>query len=320
MFPIRDIESYTFYKRQQAIMWVADKMDWSIDAAAYAGLPRRYRDLYGDFLAFFAPGDGVVSMQVMQFIAGAEGYEEFAFLTTQLYVEQVHSETYGRAIESVVPDGAERRAIFEAVDSLPCVRRKAEFVMRYCEDVTLPRGARYLAGAFAEGVFFAALFALVFFFRRKNAFVTFCEANRYILRDETLHRDYNCMMARRLGGVDAATAHNIAREAFELEADHLRYILREPVDSVESDAVAGLTVNNVLEYLKTLVDQALVLAGQPLLFSKGDDGAPRKRAELPWMADIGLQTKENFYETEVTSYSSLSVKEATGAVFGEDDF
>lgn len=304
LFPIRDRLAFEFYKKHESIMWSASELHYDVDAKEYPTLPKRYQTIYKQFLAFFAPGDGVITLQAVKFLEDAikrEAPEEECFLLTQLHAEQIHAETYGLAIANVVPE-SEWDEVFSAIDNLPCVASKAEFIEKYMYAEDAPIGLRYLAGAFAEGTFFTALFALVFFFRRKNNFKTFCSANALIMRDETLHRDYNAAMAKRHGGFTDERAHALAREAVEIEIDHLKFILAEPIDSVEADRASGLTIEAVTDYVKTLADQVLVLSGVSPCFNVN--------AMLPWMMDIGLPGKENFYETLVTKYSQISVKDA----------
>ena len=304
LFPIRDRLAFEFYKKHESIMWSASELHYDVDAKEYPTLPKRYQTIYKQFLAFFAPGDGVITLQAVKFLEDAirrEAPEEECFLLTQLHAEQIHAETYGLAIANVVPE-SEWDEVFNAIDNLPCVAAKAEFIEKYMYSEDASIGLRYLAGAFAEGTFFTALFALVFFFRRKNNFKTFCSANALIMRDETLHRDYNAAMAKRHGGFSEERAHALAREAVEIEIDHLKFILSEPIDSIEADRASGLTIEAVTDYVKTLADQVLVLSGVSPCFNVN--------AMLPWMMDIGLPGKENFYETLVTKYSQISVKDA----------
>jgi len=309
MFPIKDQLAFEFYKKQQAIGWVADEVDFTPDALEYKTLKPRYQELYKDFLAFFAPGDGVITAQALKYLAEAKTYEETSFIIALLNIEQTHAETYGLAIVQVITDEEEQEAVFDAVDKLDCVKNKAIFVEKWMNHPTASLGTRYLAGAFGEGVFFAALFAMVFYFRTKNIFKAFLVANEFIMRDETLHRDFNSAMAKRYGGWTREEAVAITEEAVAIEIEHLKYILRTPIDSVEADAESGLSIEIVSDYVRSLADQVLVLAGTEPLYNV--------RCSLPWMTGIGAHTKPNFYETRVVNYQQLSVKAAIKKV-GDD--
>jgi len=311
MFPIQDTLAYRLYKQQDSVMWVADELDYSIDAAAYESLPIRYKEIYKQFLGFFAPGDGVITAQAISYLAEARTYEETAFILAQLKIETTHSEAYGLAIVQVIKDEAEIEEVFDQIDNLDCIKNKAIFVEKWMNDKEASLGTRYLAGSFSEGVFFAALFALVFFFRRKNVFKTFLVANEFIMRDETIHRDFNAAMAKRYGGWTQEDAEAIARDAVAIEIGHLEHILATPIDGKEEDELAGLTIENITTYVKSLADQVLVLSGAQSIFNV--------HCSLDWMKDVGLHTKPNFYETKVINYAQLSVKGAMKAVEDSKD-
>jgi ribonucleoside-diphosphate reductase subunit M2 len=314
MFPIEDMVAFEFYKKQGSLIWDAGELDFNADAVQYASAPSRYRRIYRQFLGFFAPGDGLITRQALRFLSQAKTYSESAFILAQLYIETVHSEAYGLAITNVIADRDEQEEVFSEIERLPCVARKGEFVERWMDNMSAPLGVRYLAGAFAEGVFFASLFAMIFYFRRKNIFKTFVTANEQIMNDENLHNQFCATMAKRYGGFTREAAHIIAREAFEIESAHVDYILDEPIDSVEADTAMGLTKDAVKDYVKTLVDRTLVFAGVEPLY--------KIEAELAWMKDMKTSyRKNNFYECSLSgsSYQQMSVKGSIAAASSAGD-
>lgn len=300
-----------FYYSQRGVFWQPDELKFGDDKADYSTVKPRHREIYKSFLEFFVSGDGVVTEQALYFAQTAITPEERAFLLAQILNEQDHLITYTRAIKEVIPV-EEQDDVFSAVENVPCVKAKADFIFKWCES-DQPRSIKYLAAAFAEGTFFTSLFALVFYFNSKNLFKNFGTANQFIMRDETLHRDFNVFMSKKISrdtkvAIDQDIAHQIAREAVEIEIDHINHILYAPIDSVEADSACGLTRESLTDYAKNLVDQVLVLAGFEALYNV--------RANLPWMAGIGLQSKKNFYETLVTEYSGGSVEAAMKTMMG----
>jgi len=308
-YTLRDenVSIMRFYYKMRSIFWQPEEINFEPDREDYAAASPNHKRIYRMFLEFFAPGDGAITEQAMSFSSSAKRTDERAFLLAQLLNEQDHMITYTRAVKEVLPPD-EQNDIFTAADDLPCVKAKVQWINKWIE-ADAPRAVKYMAGAFAEGTFFVALFALVFYFRRKNIFRNFITANQFILRDETLHRDFNIFMSRYIPvlykdeeGCDSETALKIAREAYDIEIAHMNHILAVPVDSVEADEALGLTKPNITRYIQTLVNQILVLAGHPTLFED-------ERVDLPWMAEIGLMSKKNFYEDLVVEYSGLSVSD-----------
>lgn len=288
----------SFYKDQRDLLWNPEEISFESDAKDYLNpnTNQRYKDIYKMFLQFFVVGDGLITDQALSFASSATSQQERMFLLAQLLNEQDHIKTYTNALTQVVPE-KERDDVFKAVDNIQCIKDKANFILKWCESDE-DRATKYLAGAFAEGVFFAALFAMVFYFRRKNIFLDFIKANQFILRDESLHRDFDCYMAKSLvNKVDTDKAKQIAKEAYDIEISHMNHILVIPIDSEEADKEAGITKENMTKYIQTLTDQILVLSGFEPLFNV-------EKTCFPWMEDINLVTKKNFYETLVTDYSS----------------
>lgn len=292
-----------FYQQLRDVFWNPQELSFESDKKDYLNpaISSRYKELYRLFLEFFAVGDGVISEQAIAFLKSANTQEERMFLSAQLLNEQDHIITYTRAINEVIPE-TEREAIFRAVETNPAVKAKTDFVLKWCENENVSRSLRYLAGAFSEGVFFMSLFAIIFYFRRKNIFVNFISANKLILRDETIHRNFDVYMCRGTSerserDYTVEDAFQIARQAYEIEIQHMNQILASPVDSEEADEIAGLTKDKMRLYIQTLVDQILTLAGLPGMFNVPP------MTTFQWMEDINLIVKKNFYETLVTEYT-----------------
>ncbi len=301
MFPITDELAWKFYCLQESQMWSAKELKFILDRREYPNLPSRYKQLYEDLLAFFSPGDGLITKQVIRYLRECTNFTEMSFLIAQIFIELVHAESYGMAIVSVISDPEKQKAIFNMVDDLPCVKAKALFIEKY-ENADLSRGLRYIAGAASEGIFFVSLFVVIFYMKEKNFMKTFIFLNEQVSKDETLHRDYNSMKAGILLGFTYEEAVNVLKEALEIEMDHLKYILREPIDSIEADKTAGLTLDNIKLFIEGLADQILIMAGFSPYFKSVID--------LPWMRGLALSRKSNFYEISVGNYKKISFQEA----------
>lgn len=286
-----------FYIKLRNQLWHPHEVKFTDDRKHYESIPPRFKELYKMFLEFFVCGDSVITEQAISYLKEAQSVEERMFLLLQLQNEQDHIETYTNAINHVLPE-SERDSVFNAVEERDCVKRKTQFILKYCENTSLPRSTRYLAGAFAEGVFFASLFAIIFYFSSKGVFHNFITANGFILKDEILHRNFNIYMADLLKEFTVEEAHEIAREAYEIEMMHLDYMLDKPIETEEIDKASGMTKENIKLYTQTLVDQILGFANLPLLFDI-------KPVELWWMEDINMIQKKNFYDRpdDITEYT-----------------
>jgi hypothetical protein len=187
-FPIKDEEAFAFYKRQEAAVWSANEMNFTKDIKDYSRLDPKLKRLVDMILGFFAPGDGLISQNIVfRFLLECETFEEQAMFITQLFIELVHAETYGMTIISFHPREEDQKRIFDMCESLPCVKAKADWMNKYMY-ADIPKSMRYLAFSACEGIFFSVLFSIIFWFRSKGVLQNFIFSNEQISKDEGLHR------------------------------------------------------------------------------------------------------------------------------------
>lgn len=342
----RDPQAWKFYKQQLAQRWDSDEILLSEDKNEFNKLNDRYKLLIEDLVAFFAPGDGLVCEQVDQLKAETIDFAQRAFLGEQYSIEVVHARAYKDIILTFFDEEVQRR-IFASVDTLPCVQDKANFIVKYMEDKSRPLSLRYVAAAVSEGVFFVSLFAVIFYIREKKILNHFCFLNEQVSKDEKLHRDFDLLIARRglqKGEFTREQALEIVEEGIRIEMIHIRHILRMPIDDPETDAMGGMTIENMDRFIHTLADQIMVGLGfetsftykaitdnndsedecnitdnessSPTTFSESDrimdvmfsNVLIRKLVEFspPWMKGLSMIRKPNFYEVPVGNYSMIS--------------
>jgi ribonucleotide reductase beta subunit family protein with ferritin-like domain len=198
------------------------------------------------------------------------------------------------------------------------------------ENKALPLSLRYVAAAVSEGVFFVALFAVIFYIKEKKLLNQFCFLNEQVSKDEKLHRDFDLMMARRgarKGEFTKEQALEIVQEGIKIEMIHIRHILRTPIDDPETDALGGMTIENMDRFISTLADQIMVGLGFESTFTfkmpreiRGDSEASAKwiseqsgdrllEFSPPWMKGLSMIKKPNFYEVLTGNYSMTSQRE-----------
>ena len=295
-FPINtkeEEEDYDDYCLQEVKMWTAKEIDYIIDKEEYANtLKPRYKQMYKDFLVFFNVGDGLVTQSCYRFAMEAKNAKEQAFYNFQIADETVHMEGYAFAITAVLPL-EEQKEVFEQANTLECIKAKTQFI-KDLVDSNLSFGERAFAASCCEGIFFVSLFAIIFYLRDKGVMKGFVQLNKLISIDETIHRNHYGRKARR-AGISRKRAIEIVERAVEIEIGHLKHILRTPVESVEEDEVIGITIPNLTNYIKSLADQIMSLSGLPSYYNV--------KSVVPWMADMGVQNRPNFYEVKTTEYS-----------------
>lgn len=317
-----DPESWSYYKRQLAQRWDPEEILLSEDKDSFNQQPSRIKDLVKDLISFFAPGDGLVCEQIDHLKAETADFAQRAFLGEQFSIEVVHARAYKDSITTFF-DEKTQIEIFESVDTLPCVREKADFIVKYMMNKDLPLSLRYVAAAASEGIFFVSLFAIIFVFRELKILNKFVFLNEQVAKDEKLHRDFDILIAKRgyqNGEFSSEQAIEILKDAFEIEKAHVFYILREYIFSKDVDELTGVTIENMHRYIATLSDQILTGMGLPRYFSYAERGTPTRsdngpkqleEISLPWLAAMSLGRKTNFYEGTPGDYSMISQKKST---------
>ena len=301
----RDPVSWEFYKRQEACDWTAEEFRFTKDRDDYLESNKRIKELLKDIFGFFLIGDGLISEDIVVLIQEAieeKNWPKVMFLSMQLKIENTHAETYSKAALTIVPR-EEHQEMFDMCENLECVKNKGTWIKNFI-DSQESKALRNVGCAVGEGVFFVGLFSIIFYFKRLNKFKDFIESNEQISKDESIHRDEKASEAKRsLKSEELGRAKEIIMSGVELEKEHTRYLLREPVINEETDKDAGMTIENLEKYIEMLGDQVAVLCGLEAIYDS--------KVELKWMEDINLSQKTNFYERNVVgSYRKFNPETA----------
>ena len=309
-----DKTSWEFYKRQEACDWSAEEFSFTKDRDDYLKCPDRIKHLLKGIFGFFLIGDGLISEDLIVLIREAieeKNWPKAMYLSMQLKVENTHAETYSKAALTIVPD-EEHDEMISMCKDLDCVREKGEWIQKNIDSVE-SKALRNVACACGEGIFFVSQFAIIFYIRKLNMFKDFIESNEQISKDESIHRDEKASEAKRSLVTDEYDrAKEIIMSAVELEKAHARYLLSEPIISKQSDIDSGMTLTNLENYIENLADQICELCGLPKIYNK--------KIELPWMDDINLAQKTNFYERDVVgSYRKFDPNSALAESDDDDD-
>ena len=216
-------EIWTLYKKAQASFWTAEEIDLSHDLTDWIRLTPGERHFISHVLAFFAASDGIVNENLVErFSNEVQIAEARCFYGFQIMIENVHSETYSLLIDSYIRDPEERDFLFHAIDNIPCVRRKADWALRWISDKKSTFAERLVAFAAVEGIFFSGSFAAIFWIKKRGLMPGLTFSNELISRDEGLHTDFACLLFTHLKRrPHPQTVLRIITEAVEIEKDFL---------------------------------------------------------------------------------------------------
>ncbi|XP_023373914.1 ribonucleoside-diphosphate reductase subunit M2 B isoform X2 [Otolemur garnettii] len=305
IFPIQYPDIWKMYKQAQASFWTAEEVDLSKDLPHWNKLKSDEKCFISHILAFFAASDGIVNENLVErFSQEVQVPEARCFYGFQILIENVHSEMYSLLIDTYIRDPKEREFLFNAIETMPCVKKKADWALRWIADRKSTFGERVVAFAAVEGIFFSGSFAAIFWLKKRGLMPGLTFSNELISRDEGLHCDFACLMFRYLVNKPSEErVREIIIEAVKIEQEFLTEAL--PVGLI------GMNCILMKQYIEFVADRLLVELGFSKIF----------QAENPFdfMENISLQGKTNFFEKRVSEYQRFAVMtETTDNVFTLD--
>lgn len=295
LFPIKHNEIWEMYKLAEASFWTAEEIDLSSDLTDWDKLSDDERHFISHVLAFFAASDGIVNENlVVNFMQDVTIPEARCFYGFQVAIENIHAETYSLLIDTFIKDPKEKDKMFNAMDTIPCVGKKAEWALRWIDKA--PTFAhRLIAFAAVEGIFFSGSFCSIFWLKKRGLMPGLAFSNELISRDEGLHCDFACLIYSMLENkLSEQEVKEIIIDAVEFEKEFVSDAL--PVSLI------GMNADMMCEYIEFVADRLLISLGYSKHFNANNP--------FPWMEMISLQGKTNFFEKRVAEYQKAGV--ATG--------
>ena len=281
------------YKKAEASFWTAEEIDLAQDANDWQKLSANERHFISHVLAFFAASDGIVNENLAcNFATEVTIPEARCFYGFQIAVENIHSETYSLLIDTYVKDPSEKNHLLNAIETVPCVQKKANWALRWCDPSNASFAERCIAFAAVEGIFFSGSFCSVFWLKKRGLMPGLSFSNELISRDEGLHCDFACLMYSKLENkLPQERIQAIIRDAVEIEKEFVSDAL--PVELI------GMNSKMMCQYIEFCADRLLGAFRCPKFYNTANP--------FEWMEMISLQGKTNFFEKRVAEYSKSGV-------------
>ncbi|XP_051892292.1 ribonucleoside-diphosphate reductase subunit M2 isoform X2 [Pristis pectinata] len=185
IFPIQYHDIWKMYKKAEASFWTAEEVDLSKDLAHWESLKQDEKYFISHVLAFFAASDGIVNENLVErFSQEVQVTEARCFYGFQIAMENVHSEMYSLLIDTYVKDPSEREFLFNAIETMPSVKQKADWALQWIADQESTFGERVIGFAAVEGIFFSGSFAAIFWLKKRGLMPGLTFSNELISRDE----------------------------------------------------------------------------------------------------------------------------------------
>lgn len=293
IFPIQYHDIWAKYKEAEASFWTTEEVDLSKDMAHWNQLTDNERHFISHVLAFFAASDGIVNENLVErFSQEVQVTEARCFYGFQIAIENIHSEMYSMLIETYINDPKEKEYLFNAIETMPCVARKAQWAMNWIGSKDATFGERIVAFAAVEGIFFSGSFASIFWLKKRGLMPGLTFSNELISRDEGLHCDFACLMFSYLiQKPSKERVTDIIKDAVKIEQEFLTDAL--PVSLI------GMNCRLMCQYIEFVADR--------LLTELGCDKVYHVTNPFDFMTIISTEGKTNFFEKKVGEYQKVGV-------------
>lgn len=309
LFPIQHDDIWKFYKKAEASFWTAEEIDLAQDLVDWnEKLNDDERHFIKHVLAFFAASDGIVNENLAEnFLSEVQYTEAKFFYGFQVTIENIHSETYSLLIDTYIKDSKDKDYLFNAIDNIPCVKKKADWALRWIEEGSFAE--RLIAFAAVEGIFFSGSFCSIFWLKKRGLMPGLSFSNELISRDEGLHCDFACLLYNNhlVNKLSKETVTKIITDAVEIEKEFV-------TDAIPVKLI-GMNADLMKQYIEFVADRLLAELGCDRVYNSGNP--------FDFMDMISIQGKTNFFEKRVAEYQKAGVlnNSETGQTFSlNEDF
>jgi len=296
IFPIKHHDLWAKYKQHSAVHWTAEEIDLSKDMKDWEKLSENEQHFVKHILGFFAGSDGIVMENLaMRFSREVQVPEAKFFYAEQNIIEAIHSETYSLLIDTYLQDKEEKTKILKAIQTIPAVKKKADWALAWIDNKDADFATRLLGFAAVEGIFFSGAFCAIFWLKQRGVMPGLTLSNEFIAREEGLHTDFACLLYSKIvNRLSKQQAHKIIREAVKIEKHFITKAL--PCELI------GMNAKLMAQYIEFVADRLLLQLGYPKAYHATNP--------FPFMERMSLENKDNFFEKRVSTYAKATVGKA----------
>ena len=300
LFPIKDAEIWNMYKKQVDCFWRAEEVDLSKDCAHWVALKDDERYFISMILAFFAASDGIVMENLAtRFMGEVQLAEARAFYGFQIAMENIHSQMYSILIDTYIKEAAEKDKLFNAIHNFPCIKKKADWAMKWIGDKRSSFHTRLIAFACVEGIFFSGAFCSIYWIKKRGLMPGLTFSNELISRDEALHTEFAVLLYTKLTKkIQKHRVYEIVKDAVEIEKEFIAEAL--------PCRLIGMNAKLMSQYIEFVADRLLLQLGYDKVYNATNP--------FDFMEMISLAGKTNFFERRVGEYA-LAEKTVSDNVF-----
>ena len=293
MFPLRDNDIWSMYKKQVDCFWRAEEIDLSKDVVHWEKLNSDERYFISMILAFFAASDGLVLENLaLRFMGDVQLAEARAFYGFQIAMENIHSETYSLLIDTYVSNSDEKSLLFDAIHNFPCIQEKAKWAKKWINDTSHSFLTRLIAFACIEGIFFSGAFCSIFWLKKRGLMPGLTFSNELISRDEALHTEFAVLLYNKCNSCNGDDSEKVMVEEIIKEAVEIEKAF---ICSALPCRLIGMNSALMTKYIEFVADRLLLQLHHNKIYNTLNP--------FDFMEMISMEGKTNFFEKRVSEYA-----------------
>tara|TARA_B110000259_G_C14018977_1_gene402369 strand:- start:2102 stop:2998 length:897 start_codon:yes stop_codon:yes gene_type:complete len=297
------------YKKHVSTYWTVEEIDFAKDNKDWDKLENGEQHFIKNILAFFAASDGIVNENlVLNFMTEIKVPEALAFYSFQTAIETVHSETYSLLIDTYIKNEEEKTRLLNAVETIPCVAKKANWAIKWIENKKDNFATRLVAFACVEGIFFSGAFCSIYWLKERGVMPGLTFSNELISRDESLHTEFAILLYSHIvNKLSEKEVHDIIKDAVVIEKEFI-------IDSLPC-RLLGMNSKLMSQYIEFVSDRICIQLGYSKIYNVSNP--------FDFMDRIGLEDKQNFFEVRVSNYSKAELHNTENSKLDfnmDDDF
>ena len=306
LFPIKYQDIYDEYKKAESAFWTTNEIDLSKDNNDWETLSVHEQSFIKNIIGFFAGSDGIIMENLaVRFMNEIEIPEVRAFYSYQIFNESIHSETYSLLIDTYIKDNEEKIKIFNSIENIPCVYKKASWAYKWIENKEVNFATRLLAFAIVEGIFFSGSFCAIYWLKKRGLMPGLTFSNELISKDEGIHCHFACLLYSYIQNkLQPQIVYEIFEEAVSIEKEFI-------TESISCNMI-GMNAELMKQYIEFVADRLLVQLGYDKIW--------KSENPFDFMELISLRPKSNFFELRVGEYAKSTIAENNDQFEIENDF
>lgn len=307
MFPVKHNDIWEAFQNHRKAIWFEHEIDLVPDLKDWQKLKDGEKYFIKHVLAFFASSDGIVMENLgVRFFDEIQIPEARAFYSIQLFIENIHSIMYSQLIDTYISDAKEKDSLFRAVETIPSIKRKADWAMKWIKSSD-SFATRLVAFAAVEGIFFSGSFCCIYWLNERGIMPGLCKSNEFIARDEGMHTDFACLLYKNYinNKLPDNKLYEIISNAVEIESEFI-------TESLPCNLL-GMNSELMKQYIKYVANRLVIQLGYNEIY-------PNCIQPFGFMDRICLDSKTNFFESRVSEYQKEVVSTGIDNMNFNDSF